>query len=1297
MATILLSAAGAAIGSGFGGAVLGVSGAVIGRAAGAALGRVIDQKLLGAGSEAVEVGRVDRFRLMGASEGAAVAQVFGRARIAGQVIWATRFAETAVTSGGGKGAPRPQTTQYSYSVSLAVGLCEGAISGIGRLWADGTEIAPNSLNLRVYKGGEDQLPDPKIEAVEGQGLAPAYRGIAYVVIEDLDLGRFGNRVPQLSFEVIRPAQGVRAAAMTDLAGGVRAVALIPGTGEYSLATTQVHYAEDEGITRSANVHSPSGKTDFATSLEQMREELPACGSVSLVVSWFGSDLRCGECRVQPKVEQTAQEGVGMVWQAGGIGREVAAEVVREGGSSVYGGTPADRAVIEAIQAIRAGGQEVMFYPFLLMDQLAGNALPDPWSEQGSQAILPWRGRITLSRAPGQAGTPDRSVAAEAEVAAFFGDAQPADFSIADGEIAYSGTQDWRYRRFILHYAHLCALAGGVDAFCIGSEMVALTQIRGAGDSFPAVAALRQLAADVRAVLGPGTRISYAADWSEYFGCQMDGNRYFHLDPLWADENIDFVGIDNYMPLSDWRDGETHADAAAGSIYGLEYLKANIAGGEGYDWFYDSAEAEAAQRRTPIADDEHGEPWIWRYKDICNWWSQPHHERIGGERRATPTDWIPQSKPIRFTEYGCAAIDKGTNQPNKFLDPKSSESSLPRHSTGRRDDLMQMQYLRAMSEYWADANNNPVSALYGARMVDMARAHVWAWDARPFPWFPNAAEIWSDGGNYTRGHWLNGRAASQPLEAVVADICERSGMRDFDVSSLRGLVRGYSQGDLASGRAVLQPLMLACGFDASEREGVLRFSTRDGRPRAALEPEQLAVHPDLAGDVETHRSAQGEAVGRVLVGFVEAEGDYQLRQEEAHWPDAGLPAVSQSELPLVLTAAESRGVAERWLAEAQVAQEGIRFALPKSALHLGVGDVVDVGGNLYRIDASDQGEALLLEGVRVDPGVFRPSDAVEERVAPRAFSAPAPVVVTFLDLPLLKGDEVPHAPYAAIAARPWPGAVAIWDAVDDAGYEVNRLVGASASLGRTESELARARAGLWDRKAPLRVRLSAGSLSDATESAVLAGANAMAIGDEATGIWEVFQFQRAELVAPRTYELSVRLRGQLGTDAVMPEAWPINSRVVLLDRTIQQIDLAASGRGLARHYRVGAAGRGYDDPNVVHRQAAFAGVGLRPYAPVHLQARWREGGLLVTWVRRTRIDGDNWQQWEVPLGELVESYLVRVWRGVELVREASVVMAQWTYAAAEIAADGGDGTARIEVAQISDRFGPGPFRAITVAL
>ena len=59
MATIVLSAAGMALGSSIGGSFLGLSSAVIGRAVGAVAGRMIDERLLGAGSAPVETGKVD--------------------------------------------------------------------------------------------------------------------------------------------------------------------------------------------------------------------------------------------------------------------------------------------------------------------------------------------------------------------------------------------------------------------------------------------------------------------------------------------------------------------------------------------------------------------------------------------------------------------------------------------------------------------------------------------------------------------------------------------------------------------------------------------------------------------------------------------------------------------------------------------------------------------------------------------------------------------------------------------------------------------------------------------------------------------------------------------------------------------------------------------------------------------------------------------------------------------------------------------------------------------------------------
>ncbi len=1298
MATIVLGAVGAAIGSSVGGTVLGVSAAVIGKAVGSAIGAAVDQRLMGAGSATVETGRVDRFRLMGASEGSAIAQVYGRMRVGGQVIWASQFLEKTTTSGGGKGAPsQPEVTQFSYSVSMAIALCEGEISRVGRIWADGQEISSSDLNMRVYKGSQTQLPDPKIEAVEGAGNVPAYRGVAYVVLEDLELAAFGNRVPQFTFEVMRPAQ--KGEFQNDMSHLVRAVAMIPGSGEYSLATEPVYLDGGFGETKPMNLNSNSGETDFTTSLQALSEELTNCRSTSLIVSWFGDDLRCGSCEIQPKVEQSSADSQQMPWQVAGVSRSEAALVPSDDqGRPIYGGTPSDQSVVQAIEALKASGQKVMFYPFILMDQIDGNTLPNPWEGTIGQPKLPWRGRITTSLAPHLAGTPDETSVADDEVARFFGQAQRQDFTVEGQKVIYHGVAENSFRKMILHYAHLCAASGGVEAFCIGSEMRSLTQIRGA-NGFPAVEQLINLAEDVRHILGPQTKIGYAADWSEYFGYQTGNNVYYHLDPLWAHNDIDFIGIDNYMPLSDWRDGDAHADVSYCSIYNLEYLKDNIEGGEGYDWYYANQSDADQQIRSPITDGAYNEPWVYRYKDIRSWWENEHYDRLNGVRSTVPTSWVPQSKPIWFTELGCAAIDRGTNQPNKFLDAKSSESSLPAYSNGRRDDFIQLQYMRAMSEYWGDAAHNPLSIEYGAPMVDMANAHVWAWDARPFPAFPTASHIWSDGDNYDRGHWLNGRSTARSLADVVAEICSRSGVQDIDVSELWGILRGYSVADIAGARSALQPLMLAYGFEAVERNGKLIFKSRGGKSNISLTTDIMVRSDELEGEIELSRVPDAEIAGQVQINFIDIDRDFSVRSEGAGFATAGVRGIALSELPIALTRGEGQEIAQRWLAESRVARDSASFVLPPSLVQYGAGDIIEINSNAsnhhYRIDHLSQGLGQTVKAIRIESDVYRPSDSYESSIVPMLpIPAPAPVSTLFLDLPLIRGDESPHNPYIAAVARPWSRPVAVYHSSSDSGYALERLIQTPSRIGITQNSLERATAGIWDRGAALRVKMINGALSAVSEFDVFNGANLVAIGDGEEA-WEVFQFAQAHLVGEREYEISMRLRGQLGTDA-LNKVWPAGSKIVMIDGHIGQLDLPISTRGLDQHFRIGPAVRPNNHPSYRYHVETFETVGLRPYAPVHLKSYAQSNGeTRVSWIRRTRIDGDSWQSFEVPLGEGSEGYLVQVLKNGQIIREEIVNAPMWVYSALAKVEDNLSGAFEIQVAQISESYGAGLFRRISV--
>ncbi|PRY90143.1 baseplate multidomain protein megatron [Donghicola tyrosinivorans] len=1318
MATIILSAVGGTIGNAIGGSVLGLSTGAIGRAAGAMIGQALDRRVFAqsySASEQVEVGRVDRLRLGSSSEGAPMARVYGRTAIGGQVIWASQFKETVHTrtsvttqgtgsSGGGKGTRRQssgsvksQTTthEYTYSISLAIALCEGEIARVARVWADGTEVDQSTLNMRVYRGDYSQSPDALIEAIEGAGSVPAYRGTAYVVIEDLQLKAYGNRVPSFSFEVVRPAPAeVRGAG--DIARDVGAVALIPGTGEYSLATTPVHYGAGNGRSLSANVNSYSGRSDLATSTLALVQEAPDCKAVSLVVSWFGNDLRCGECRIRPVVEQKNHEG-SVPWQVAGLNRASAGAVPLLDGNPVYGGTPSDASIIEAIQHLKARGQEVMFYPFILMEQLAGNSLPDPWGD-GEQAALPWRGRISLSVAPDRVGSPDQTAAADAEVAAFFGNASLGDFAISGSDVVYSGPEEWSLRRMTLHYANLCKAAGGVDAFCIGSELRGLTQIRGAA-GFPAVEALRQLARDVRTVLGPDTRISYAADWSEYFGYQPQdgsGDSYFHLDSLWADEAIDFIGIDNYMPLADWREGTDHLDASWGSLYDLGYLKANIEGGEGYDWYYPSSAARDAQKRQKITDDQHGEPWVWRNKDIRGWWSNLHHERIGGTRQEQPTDWQPFSKPIVFTEIGCAAIDKGPNQPNKFIDTKSSESALPHYSSGQRDEFAQMQYLRAMRDYWSDAANNPTSPVYDGPMLDADRMFIWAWDARPYPAFPNCGELWSDAENYKRGHWLNGRTGHRALASVVAEICASAGVTDIDVSQLYGVVRGYHEDARQSARAALQALMMTHGFDALERDGTLVFRTR--LERSAISLSASEVLEDEAGDIHAARLPVQELPDSIQLGFVEADADFEVGAVQSVVSGYGAENPSDNEVPVVLTRAEARQVADRWLSEARVARETLKFSLPPSQGDIGPGDLVSIDqrpGEVYRIDRRTVAEGQTLEAVRVEPTLYRTGPETEQQRFSQPYVPPLPVETLYLDLPLTRGDEIPDAPHVASAGDPWPGGVAIYSSVFDAGYSLAGTLGAQATMGVLETDLPAAPAAVLQRDVALEVTLIAGTLASVEPEALLAGANAAAIGDGSPDGWEVIQFQKAELIAPQRYRLEGLLRGQLGSDRGQPLAWDAGSHFVLLDGALEQLNLPVQRDQLV-HLRAGPVGRSYDHSSYSHDQLSFSARGLCPLSPCHL--RWlpqANADHALSWIRRTRIGGDAWGRDDVPLAEQREAYRLTVVVDGQTVRSQDLTDPSFQYTAQMRDADGATDGYRFEVAQLSDLYGAGDAASLLV--
>ena len=951
-------------------------------------------------------------------------------------------------------------------------------------------------------------------------------------------------------------------------------------------------------------------------------------------------------------------------------------------------------MLEAIAVLKANNLRVMFYPFILMDVPAGNGLPDPHGG-AEQASFPWRGRITCYPGPAQAGTVDKTAAAADQVNAFF-------------------TQ---YSAMVTHYANLCVEAGGVDSFIIGSELVGLTQVRSsAGDgTYPAVQALKTLAATVKGIVGAGCKVGYAADWTEYHSHRpVDGTNdiIFNMDPLWSDPNIDFVGIDNYLPMSDWRDGAPNIDsdplAGPFSIYDKNYLARNVEGGEDFDWYYARSADRVSQTRTPIVDTAYAEHWVFRQKDIRSWWSNNHRSRPGGIRESGTTAYVAQGKPIWFTEFGCPAVDKGPNQPNVFYDPKSSESSLPYFSLGSKDDPIQRAYLETMLTYWRD--HAPTSTVYGGPMLTTDTMFAWAWDARPFPDSPGRTAVWHDTPNYELGHWLTGRAGEVPLKWIIAELCAAVGVTAYDTTDLLSastLVLGYATDAIASPRDMLAGLMDAFQFDARESGGVVQFFAKGNVRVTALTDADLVVDGDADPGYSFTRSSDTDLPGAVRISYADPFRAYASAGVEARKAIGNSQNVATIATAAALDGAYAADVAMSVLQQAWAARETGAIKLPPSRLALDSGDAVTVtvdGVTLsFRIKGVETTTYRALDVVGFDPSlVVVGSPPVGQPGAPRV-GAFGPPIIEFMELPPVTGQEPEiWAPRIAAYANPWAG-VDVYRSNGGGGFDYVTTVETPATMGELTSPLYAGPVDRWDRGNTVYVRFyGAAGLLSLTEGQVLAGSGALGIKNP-DGAWEVLQYQTATLTGTNTYALSKLLRGQLGTEGAMRNPVPTGSRVVVLDaNTLTPLDTILDNRSLAQDLRFGPSLYPVSDPSYVEVTVQGSPIGLRPFSVSQIEgARLPSGDVTFTWERRTRFAGDSWDPASVPLNEDEEAYDVEVLNGSgDLIRTVSALPSpDWTYPASQQMADFGalQGSYRLNVYQLSVLYGRGQVATRTVYL
>ncbi|MEM1410215.1 MAG: phage tail protein, partial [Pseudomonadota bacterium] len=595
-------------------------------------------------------------------------------------------------------------------------------------------------------------------------------------------------------------------------------------------------------------------------------------------------------------------------------------------------------------------------------------------------------------------------------------------------------------------------------------------------------------------------------------------------------------------------------------------------------------------------------------------------------------------------------------------------------------------LEAYHLYWDNPANNPVSSVYGQPMVATDRFYVYAWDARPFPDFPARSDVWADAENWVTGHWLNGRAGRIHLSTLIETLAEEAGLSACDASACTELLSGMTIAEPAPVREALEPLFDLYQLSCRSRDGMLIVEPRTGAAVAQIDEGDL-VDDGEAAPLRLHRLQDDEIPNALSITFQDELSGYAVKSIEVRDETGRNDRTQRIGTAVVLEQGEAAARASSILAEAKVMNVEASFGLPDVADGLEPADTVLVTTDdqtfRFRITEIYDGAFRKIKAVSTDPGVF-----VSAYHGLSADPPPVPptyggVVFEALDIPLLpEGEEAAHL-WLASFADPWPGRVLVYRG--EGADLLEAQLSAQSLIGRLTETLSPGPVGRWDRGSVLAVRLPAGGLSSVAERDVLNGAHLCAV--ETSAGWEVLQFASASLQPDGSWHLTDLLRGRRGTEVEAAAGAASGARFVLLGQATP-LPLASDRWGRTETFEAGPLGA---DPGAYPFRAFSAqltGTGARPLAPVHLQSVPEGGGHRVTWLRRTRLGGDQWGEGDVPLGETAEAYQATLYNS------GGAVIDTLTTTIPEALITNPD-AAKVEVAQISTTYGPG--RSATLAL
>ena len=1112
---------------------------------------------------------LEQINIQYSSYGTVIPKIYGTVKLSGNIIWAKPISKQAFTtvqssSGRSKFSNQAQTnvTEYHYYASFAVAICEGIINKINRIWIDNQEIPINSIKYTLHNGSATQLPDSIIEAHEGIGKTPAYRGIAYIVIDNLHLNDYANRIPNFEFEVTSIEKS-----NDNLEQQINAIAMIPASGEFvydTVVQNKFNYENVNGnfITKGAgevlNNHNNYGKANAVLSVENLKEVCPNVKWVSVVIGWFANNLNVASCNILPGVEHKGNIYTKPdQWLVAGFTRNTAYQISKDNTGAVnYGGTISDTSIVLYIQFLKQQGYKIMFYPILFVDD----------------ANKTWRGKITGN---------------SSDVANFF-------------------TGNNGYNRFIIHYANL--VKNYVDAFSIGSELIGITKIKDNNNQFPGVSKLIELAQTVRGIIPNNVKITYAADWSEY---HHTAGGWYNLDPLWSSSYIDVIGIDAYFPLSN----------VQGADYDEQSIIKGWTSGEGYEWYYNDNTRTTKTNLSPA----------YAWKNIEWWWSN-YHTNPDGNR----TVWQPRNKKIWFTEYGFPSVDGCASQPNVFYDGKSINKTFPYLSKGNPDFLAQRTAISASLKKWK--NSNMIEQMF-----------LWTWDARPYPYWPSLSKVWSDTSAWITGHWVQGKLGVYSLATVLKEICIKAGLKtsEFDVTGINKIVDGLIINKQESIYDILAILGNSYFFDVIESQGKIIFIDRHSSKLHTINNDDLLEDPKLT------RIHNPSFSSNVYVRYIDKSLNYELGNAHAIYPINNNNDSIKLSLPLVLPFQYANFIAKIVLYGQLNNRDTCSITLPASYLSLQCADFIKLNDNNYRVISVKQltnGNINVL-AVSDNANLYKVTAKDTEIQNINFIVSNYKNDIKIFELPILPSD-VKDEGYLYFSVCPvfgnWKKSVLYQSDDNGENFYYVAETNIPTTVGSIANELPVSQTNCFDYNYEITVIMQYGNLYSSNKTAVLNGKNMILLDDE------LIQFKDAMFIANNKYKLQGLLRGCLGTEV---KHHNIGSSFVLIDSV--NLRIPVSNIGFEHQYKIVNIG-----DNIANQTAmtyTYQGLCFKPFSPVHIKVRKLDANNInVSWIRRTRFNGQLLPYKDVDLNEQREAYSVTVKQNNKVITSQEVSTTSYTH-------------------------------------